>query len=173
MPADQTRLEKTRRKRPIPDDWATDEEVSTTKPQRRSEPAFAGGRFLSIDHSGALALVGGPDGSAGVYSLSENRVLRTLEARGGSVTGGVWADAKAVISTSAGRVKVFEGEDEAMSFSAHAGEVTAVALHPGSDLIASVGVDKSYVMYDMTTSAVVTQVYTNSGMYSPPFPHLI
>lgn len=96
--------------------------------------------------------------------MSENRVLHALKGGGGSITGGLWAGSKAVISTSAGRVKVFEGQEEAKSFGAHAGEVAAVALHPSGEIVASIGVDKSYVLYDLTTSTVVTQVYSNSGM---------
>lgn len=119
--------------------------------------------MLSIDESGELALVGGSDGIAGVYSMSENRVLHALKGGGGAITGGVWAGSKAVISTSRGSVKVFEGQEEVASFDAHAGEVTSVALHPSGDIVASVGVDKSYVLYDLTTTVVATQVYSNSG----------
>jgi pre-mRNA-processing factor 19 len=119
---------------------------------------------LSVDESGDLALVGGSDGSAGVYTLPANRVLQVLKGGGGSITGGVWAGSRAVISTSAGRVKIFDGQEEMASFTAHAGEATAVAVHPSGVLVASAGVDKSYVLYDLTTSAVVAQVYSNSGM---------
>ncbi|KAF7510300.1 hypothetical protein GJ744_006796 [Endocarpon pusillum] len=162
-------LEKTRRKRPIPEEWATSEEISTFKPQRTSEPLYPGGRLLSINEKDDLALVGGSDGIAGVYSMSENRVLHALKVGGGSITSGVWAGPKAVISTSAGRVKVFERQEEAASFSTHAGEATAVALHPSGDIIASVGVDKSYVLYDLTTSAVATQVYSNTALVCVQF----
>jgi pre-mRNA-processing factor 19 len=87
-----------------------------------------------------------------------------LKGGGGSISGGVWAGSKAVISTSVGRVKVFEGQEEMASFGAHAGEVSAVALHPSGDMAASVGVDKSYVLYDLSASSVATQVYSDSGM---------
>jgi pre-mRNA-processing factor 19 len=133
------------------------------KPQRTSESLYPGGRSLSIDDSSDLALVGGPDGVAGIYSLSGNRVLHTLKGGGGSITAGVWAGSKAVISTSAGRLKVFEEQTEVASFGAHAGEATALALHPSGEIVASVGVDKSYVLYDLTSSAIATQVYSNSG----------
>jgi pre-mRNA-processing factor 19 len=125
---------------------------------------YPGGKFLSIDESGDLALIGGSDGIAGVYSIPQNRVLQALKGGGGSITGGVWAGSKAVISTSAGQVKVFEGPQEGASFGTHAGDVSAVALHPSGDMVASVGVDKSYVLYDLTTSTVGTQVYSNSGL---------
>jgi hypothetical protein len=98
--------------------------------------------------------------------MPENRVLHALKGGGGSITGGVWAGSRAVISTSAGRVKMFEGQEEVASFGAHAGDVTAIGLHPSGDIVASVGVDKSYVLYDLASSAIATQVYSNAGTLS-------
>lgn len=99
-----------------------------------------------------------------MYSLSQNRVLQALKGGAGSITAGTWAGTKAVLSTSAGVVKVFESSEEYASFTAHAGEVTALALHPCGDILASVGVDKSYVLYDLEAKSVLTQVYSNSGL---------
>lgn len=142
--------------------------ISTFKPQRTSEPLYPGGKILSVDRSGDLALIGGSEGIAGIYSIPENRVLRVLRGGGGSITGGAWAGSKAIVSTSAGRVEIFEEADVLASFSTHAGEVADLAVHPSGDIAASVGVDKSFVLYDMTASAVVTQVYSNSGGSSMP-----
>jgi WD40 repeat protein len=94
--------------------------------------------------------------------------LYALKGGGGSITGGVWAGSRVVLSTSAGRVKIFEGQEEVTSFPAHAGDVNAVALHPSGDMVASVGGDKSYVLYDLTSTAVVSQVYTDSGILPLP-----
>jgi len=101
--------------------------------------------------------------------MSDNRVLHALKGGGGSITGGVWAGSRVVISTSAGRVKIFEGQEEVASFAAHAGKVSAVALHPSGDIVASAGGDKSYVLYDLTSTDVVSQVYTDSGTLPPPW----
>ena len=109
-------------------------------------------------------LTGGSDGVAGVYSLSQDRVIQALKGGGGSITAGTWAGTQAIISTSAGRVKCFEGSSEVASFTAHSGEATDVAVHPCGDVIASAGSDKSYVLYDLETKAVLTKVYSNSGM---------
>lgn len=101
------------------------------------------------------------DGVAGVYSLSQKRVLQTLKVDG-PITDAVWAGEKAVIATSTGAVKVFENGNEVAAFNAHAGEVTALALHATGDLVGSVGVDKSYVLYDLTTNSVVTQIFSDA-----------
>ena len=83
---------------------------------------------------------------------------------GASVTNTLWAGNKAIVSTSAGLVKVFENGLETSSFSGHAGEVTALALHPSGEILASVGVDKSYIFYDLTSSVQALQISTDSGM---------
>lgn len=115
-----------------------------------------------MDSTGDLALVGGVDGVAGVYSISQQRVVQSLKA-GGPVTDAVWAGSKAVVASATGTVKVFENGAEIANFTSHSGEVNAVAVHPTGDIIGSVGVDKSYVLYDLTTSSAITQIFGNSS----------
>jgi pre-mRNA-processing factor 19 len=109
-------------------------------------------------------LVGGIDGVAGVYSLSQQRIIHTLKA-GGPVTGAVWAGNRTVTSASTGVVKVFENGAEIASFNSHAGEVTALAAHPTGDIVGSVGVDKSYVLYDLLTLSPVAQIFGESSKH--------
>lgn len=137
------------------------------QPSETSEPLFPGGKSLALDSSGDLALVGGVDGVAGIYSLSEKRVVVSLKGGGGSITDIVWIANKAAIATSAGVVKIFEDGAELASFNSHAGEATALATHPTGDILASVGVDKSYVLYDLTTRSIVTQIFSDSGECLP------
>ena len=115
-----------------------------------------------MDPSADLALLGGSDGNAGIFSISENRVIQEFSV-GSSVTDSLWAGNRTVTGTSAGTVKIFEDGNELASFSGHAGEVTGLALHASGDILASVGVDKSYILYDLTSSAKLLQIFTNSG----------
>ncbi|KAJ5677753.1 uncharacterized protein N7477_003386 [Penicillium maclennaniae] len=158
-------LSKTRRKRPVPEGWATTESISTYKPLETSEALYPGGRALSVNSAGELALVGGVDGVVGVYSLTQKAVVQTLKTDG-PVTDATWAGNKAVVGSATGSVKVFENGSEIASFASHAGEVTALALHATGDIVASVGVDKSYVLYDLSTNAAITQVFTDSALLS-------
>jgi pre-mRNA-processing factor 19 len=82
---------------------------------------------------------------------------------GGAVTDTVWFGDTPVVSTSSGTVKVF-GESE-VTFKSHAGSINALALHPTGDILASVGVDKSFVFYDLLSGKAITQIYTDSGNY--------
>ena len=110
-------------------------------------------------------LTGGPEGVAGICSLSQDRVVQALKGGGGSITAGAWAGSQAIISTSEGRVKCFDGNADVANFAVHHGDASDIAVHPCGDVIASVGVDKSYVLYDLETKSVLTQVYSNSGMF--------
>jgi pre-mRNA-processing factor 19 len=81
----------------------------------------------------------------------------------GAITDAVWYGSKPVVSTSTGAVRVFDGENEVAEFTSHAGAANAIALHPSGELLASVGVDKSIVFYDLVGSRAVTQIYTECG----------
>ena len=82
---------------------------------------------------------------------------------GSLVTDSLWAGNRTVTGTSAGTVKILEDGNELASFSGHAGEVTGLAVHASGDILASVGVDKSYILYDLTSFAQSLQIFTNSG----------
>ena len=121
-----------------------------------------------MDVSGDFALVGGATGTAGIFSISRNTILHELFEAGsvGGVTDSLWAGNLACFATSSGVVKIFEKGSEVSSYYKHAGKVTALALHPSKAILASVGVDKSYVLYDLTTSAPAMQIFTNSSKCS-------
>ena len=109
-----------------------------------------------------MALFGGSDGNAGIFSISQNRLVREFSV-GSSVTDSLWAGNRTVTGTSTGDVQIFEDGKGLASFSWHAGEVTGLALHASGEILASVGVDKSYILYDLTSSAKLLQIFTNSG----------
>lgn len=85
---------------------------------------------------------------------------------GSSVTDTLWAGSKAIVGTSSGTIKTFENGIEVSEFSGHAGAVTALALHPSGEILASVGADKNYTFYDLTSSVQVLQISTDSGKTS-------
>lgn len=113
--------------------------------------------------SGHLALIGGADGTAGVYSTVQKELGHQLKIGPDAVTNAIWAGSRAAFGTSSGLVKIFEDGAEVSSFSGHAGEVTALAIHPSGEILASVSVDKSYILYDLTASAQAIQVRTDSS----------
>jgi len=126
-----------------------------------SEPLYPGATSLAVNEAGELVIFGGSDGTAGIYSISTAKVLQSFKA-GGTVTDAAWYESQPIVSTSSGSVKIL-GSDE-FTFTSHAGFANALAMHPCGDILASVGVDKSFVFYDLIGRKAVTQVYTDSGM---------
>ena len=157
------RLSATRRKRPVPNDWVTPETLQTFKPLEKLAPLSIGARSMCLNEDGDLAITGGEDGTAGIYSLSQKKLITELEVGGGRITDAIWAKTFAIISTSSGSVKIFENGVEVNKFDAHSGEVTALALHPSQEILASVGVDKSYLLYDLSSFTHSSRVYTDSS----------
>ena len=146
----------------MPEDWAAKAAVETFAPTAQSKPLHAGALNITVDTSGDLALFGGSEGTAGVFSVSQNKLVQEMTV-GAPVTNALWAGNAAVIATSAGTIKAFENDTEKFSFSEHNGAVTALALHPCGDILASVGIDKTYVFYDLSGPSRALQVSTNSG----------
>jgi pre-mRNA-processing factor 19 len=161
----QTRLQGTRRKRPVPEDWATGEEIENYKVKNTADTQFTGAKTLAVDETGDFFLCGDSDGDIGVYDLSQNAFTTRSNIGAGAITSGAWANDRPIVATSSGAVVVTEGGSAKMKFQQHAGAATAVTVHPCGDLVASVGIDKSYVLYDLQSEKVLTQIYTDSGKF--------
>ena len=136
--------------------------IQTFEPAGTSKPVLPGPHNITVDGSGDLALLGGSDGNAAVYSVSQNKVVQGITV-GNPVTDALWAGSRIIFATSAGSVKVFEADTEIVSISAHAGAVTALALHPSGEILSSVGIDKTFAFYDLSTTDKVLQKHTSSG----------
>ncbi|KAF1968179.1 Prp19-domain-containing protein [Bimuria novae-zelandiae CBS 107.79] len=159
----QQQLFATRRKRPIPDGWATGEDVSAFDVTSSSQVIYPGSSAVSVDESGDLALFGGADGVACVYSISQQKLVHTLKA-GDAVTTTKWWGKKAVVATSTGSVKIFDGEKEIVKLGSHAGAVTGLSLHPSGAIMATVGADKRFIFHDLSTFKPVSEVYTDADI---------
>jgi pre-mRNA-processing factor 19 len=162
----QQRLSATRRKRPVPKDWATGDAIASYEIKAEIDSQFTGAKSLAVDHTGDFFLCGDSDGAVGVYDLKNSAFTTRSNLGAGAILDGAWANDKIVVATSSGSVVVaVEGSAQA-KFHQHAGAATAIAVHPCGDVVASVGVDKSYVLYDLHASAVITQIYADSGEHS-------
>lgn len=91
-------------------------------------------------------------------------MLQVLKVGAGPITDAVWYGSQPVISTASGAVKVFDEGKAVAAFTSHAGAASALALHPSGEILASVGVDKSFVFYDLPGGKAVSQIYTDSGL---------
>lgn len=123
---------------------------------------------MSVDESGDLALFGGADGVAGVYSTSQQKVVQVLKA-GSPVTATTWWGSRAVVATAAGTVKIFENGNEIAQLGSHAGAVTSLSLHPSGSILASGAADKRVAYYDLATFKTVSQIYTEADITASSF----
>ena len=158
-----SRLSKTRRKRAVPEEWATADNLNSFAAREGQKSIYPGSRSIALNLNGELVWGGGTGGVAEIFSRTENRLVQTLHGESGTITDSLWIGGRAAIATSTGMVKIYDGGSEVSKFSGHSGEATALAAHPSGDILASVGVDKSYILYDLTSSVIATQVYTNAG----------
>lgn len=139
--------------------------IETFTATTTSEPLHPGCVSLAVDAAREHAIVGGSDGVAGVYAFSNSKTLHSLRV-GGAITASVWYGSRPIVASSSGVVKIFENGSEVASFTSHAGSVNALAMHPSGEILASVGIDKSFVFYDLPARKVVFQIFTDAG-WSP------
>ncbi|KAJ2970156.1 hypothetical protein NUW58_g9781 [Xylaria curta] len=162
----QARLSKSRKKRPVPEGWATPDDITT----------FSVGAFNSLPVSqpttltseGGYSAVGGLEGEVAIYSIEAHKLERSFTV-GEPVTDSIWEGSKLFFSTTKGSVKVFENGNELASFTDHAGPATGLAMHPSKAILASVGADKSFVFYDLENLQRATRVYTNAALTTCAF----
>jgi pre-mRNA-processing factor 19 len=156
-------LSKTRRKRTVPEDWATAETIESFKPLTTIAIKAKHTTFLSIDDDGEDALVGGDKGAIIELSIDEGKVLEESKIDGGNVTAGLLWREGSILGTSTGQVQVYQAGAQVAVLEAHSGAVTGLALHASGEILASIGADRSYILYDLETYKVLTQVVTDAG----------
>lgn len=119
-----------------------------------------------MNATGDLALVGGANGIASVWSIPEKKAVRELNVEAGAITDAIWIGDRAAFATAEGHIKIFQDGNEVANFRGHSGAVAALALHPCKEILASVGPDKSYIYYDLMDLAQGFQAYTDSSKQS-------
>ncbi len=154
------RLSKSRKKRPIPEGWATTEDISAFQVAASNSLPVPQTTTLTVE--GGYAAVAGFEGSVAIYSIEADNLERSLHIEE-PVTGAAWAGSKVIFTTAKGSVKIFDSGNEIASFLDHAGPVTGISMHPSNEILATVGSDKSIIFYDLVSLQRVTRVFTNSG----------
>ncbi|EHA50568.1 hypothetical protein MCOR27_011458 [Pyricularia oryzae] len=155
-------LSKSRKKRPTPPTWASPEDISSLE-KVASDSLHPLTQATSLGVDGGYAAVGGFSGDLAIYSLEAAKLERTLNV-GEPVTAVLWSGTKVILGTTKGAVKVYDSGSEVASFSEHAGGVTGLAIHPGSDIVASVGADRGVVLYQLSTLKKVFQTRTDASL---------
>lgn len=163
----QERLSGTRKQRVVPQDWATGEQLESFDVATSVDTQFTGAKHLSTDATGDFFLTGDSDGTMGIFDLAAGAFTTRSNLGAGAILSGAWANDKQAVSTANGTVVVAQEGAIQGKFQQHAGAATALATHPSGELLASAGYDKSYIVYDLSTMHVLTQVFGDIG--KPPF----
>lgn len=119
----------------------------------------------SLDVNGATAVLGGLKGVSATYLIETDQVERSIQVEE-PVTATLCAGSRTAFATSQGSVKVYQGEDQVADVTEHAGAATGLSAHPGGQIMASVGSDKSIVFYELSTMRRISRAYTDSGMFT-------
>lgn len=143
----------------MPEGWVSADEIAAfDKVASEDSPVQ---QASSIGLEGDYAAISGLQGDVAIFSVEAAKVERSLKVNE-PITDTLWTGSRVIFATSKGSVKIYENGSEIASFSEHAGPATGLALHPCGDLLASVGSDKSFVLYDLSTLKRVSRVYTDS-----------
>ncbi|KAI2466983.1 Prp19-domain-containing protein [Annulohypoxylon bovei var. microspora] len=160
------RLSKTRKKRAVPQGWATAEDVASFAVDTTNALPVPQATTVSVEEG--YAAIGGLQGDVAIYSIDSDTVERSFQVNE-PVTDSIWDGTRVFFATSKGSIKVFENGSEIASFSDHAGPVTGLSIHPSKDILGSIGSDKSFVFYDLVNLCRVRRVYTNSAFTACAF----
>lgn len=159
----QERLSSTRKQRAVPQDWATGDQMQSYDVRKSADTQFTGAKHLATDSTGDFFLTGDSDGTIAVFDLAAGAFTTRSNLGAGAILSGAWANDKQAVSTANGTVVVSQDGAVQGKFQQHAGAANALAAHPSGELLVSVGYDKSYIVYDLSTMQVLTQVFGDIG----------
>lgn len=146
----------------MPEDWVKADDIAFFVAGQTIQTPCSGAKRAALDQDGDHLLLGGTDGSAGVYSLPSGKLVERLDVEA-PVTDTLWADALAITATALGSIKSWNAGKVQLTSQLHNGPVTALALHPSKEILASVGIDKTCTFYDLTSNKQAALVGTDSG----------
>jgi pre-mRNA-processing factor 19 len=160
-------LSKTRKKRQLPAELATTDTIGSWEEKsnvtlHKTKPA--GITCLAMQADGRRAATGGNDKTVIVYDVGENRQEGVLSGHSKKVTDVGMAGDVVVSSSADCTACVWRGGEEVHSFAElHSKAVTAVALHPLHDYLATAGEDSSWSVCDIGTGTVLASRQQGDG----------
>lgn len=156
----------------MPNGWSSAADIQSfeASPSEAFKSAHKPGNASALaqstesEESASRILYGAENGTAVVYEVDGSAPPFELNT-GSRILDGVFWESKAIFSLASGGIKIYEGSKELATFSVHAGPATGISLHPSGNLLASVGSDKSYVLYDLRSldGRPAARVFSDSG----------
>ncbi|KAJ2160644.1 hypothetical protein GGF46_002073 [Coemansia sp. RSA 552] len=183
-------LSKSRMKREVPaglvsaDDWKTAKESGIIEFLHTStKPGIIS---LEVDKTGDLALTGGLDNHAEVYSRKHDLTLATLKGHTKKVTTAVWVNGggldQRIITGSADKsIRIWRPKvantDEAKDIKAvgwtkeriikqHSAEIVGISIHPSGEYFASAAADGAWAIHALEDGSVIIKDSVESSQIS-------
>lgn len=159
------RLSSNRRKRKVPTDWTTTEQVQQFKSSKVFEPFQSKITSIAVAQQGTMILVASKN-IVKIYRDMDENPAYSLECGKDEITCGLWMNELPIIASSTGFIYIYTSLDgNTKKISTHQSKVTAIALHPSGGLLASVTVDGEWAFHDLYTEQTVLKNRENTGMF--------
>ncbi|KAG5513699.1 hypothetical protein PMAC_000737 [Pneumocystis sp. 'macacae'] len=148
----QKTLSSNRRKRKIPADWTTTEQVQQFKSSKVLEPFQSKISAVSTTQQGTMILIASKN-IVKIYRDIEENPIYSLEC---------------VVASSDGTIYIYTSFDgNTKKISTHQSKVTAIASHPSGDLFASVTIDGEWALHDLQTDQTVIKNQFTVAKFHP------
>lgn len=161
----QKTLSSNRRKRKIPADWTTIEQIQQFKLSKTINPFGSKITSIAISDPGNMILVTSKN-TLKIYYVTDEKPAHSLECAGGEITCGLWIGELPAVGKSDGSIHIYTSlDDNNKKISTHESKVIALALHPSNDLLASATVDGEWALHDLQTDQTIAKQRENTGNF--------
>ncbi|CCJ30675.1 unnamed protein product, partial [Pneumocystis jirovecii] len=160
-------LSSNRRKRKVPTDWTTTEQVQQFKSSKVFEPFQSKITSIAVAQQGTMILVASKN-IVKIYRDMDENPAYSLECGKDEITCGLWMNELPIIASSTGFIYIYTSLDgNTKKISTHQSKVTAIALHPSGGLLASVTVDGEWAFHDLYTEQTVLKNQFTTAQFHP------
>lgn len=169
----QALLSKTRRKRPVPEEWAKVEDIGNFKAQKLDQAGDPASRFVAQhpQRNQLLHAAGQEPGSFALFDVNTSEAKSLETAQDGTLTDAVWMQDGTILAGSAAGNICLRGAGETPAFvlQSHKAEITSVSVHASGRIFASTSADKTFILYDTTSRTPATQIRTEAPLLTGEF----
>ncbi|KAG4306053.1 hypothetical protein PORY_000041 [Pneumocystis oryctolagi] len=153
----QKMLSSNRRKRKIPVDWTTTEQIQQFKPSKVIHPFQSEIKVIAVNKQGTMVLVAS-NNILKIYCDMDESPTYSLECDENEITCGLWINDLPVVANANGTIYIYTSlGGNTKKISTHQSKVTAIALHPSEDLLASVTADGEWAFHDLQNDQTVAK----------------
>ncbi|KAG4301973.1 hypothetical protein PCK1_001949 [Pneumocystis canis] len=165
----QKTLSSNRRKRRIPEDWTTIEQIKQLKLSKTICPFKSDLNVIAVTDLGTMILAASKN-IIKIYCGMEETSTYSLKCDDGDITCGLWINELPAVAKSDGTICIYTSlNGDSKKISTHQNKVTAIALHPSGDILASVTVDGEWALHDLQNDQTIVKHRENTEFICAKF----